>query len=85
MKQIVDVIVHFNNGNEKICSARYEGEEERFLYNTMYGKFTNEQEKSYRKFNNPLPIAHEEPLYYIEQKILIPVYKSNRKEIQKSL
>jgi hypothetical protein len=79
MTKLVDVIVHFNNGNERIYSARCEGEEERFLYKTSYGKFTEEQEKSYRKFNNPLPIAHDEPDYYITQTIRTPIYRRKDK------
>ncbi len=76
--KIVDVIVHFTNGVERICSGRYEGEEKRFLYSNVWGKFSEEQEKSYRKFNNPLPIAHPEPTHYIHKTVSIPVYARER-------
>mgnify|MGYP000082190458 CR=1 FL=1 len=50
-----DVIEHFYNGSDKIISARYEGEEERYLFFNGV-QFTKEEEAFYRKVNYPLPI-----------------------------
>jgi len=50
-----DVKEHFYNGSDRIISARYEGEEERYLFfNGM--QFTEEDEAFYRKVNEPLPV-----------------------------
>jgi|21_taG_2_1085346.scaffolds.fasta_scaffold39492_4 hypothetical protein len=72
--ELKDKIYHYTNGFERIYSAREIGTEERFLYHSVWGKFTEEQEKSYRKFNNPLPLARPEPIstmtvrYYVYDK-----------------
>ncbi len=50
-----DVIEHFYNGSDEIISARYEGEEERYLFFNGV-QFTKEEEAFYRKVNYPLPV-----------------------------
>lgn len=65
LMELEDIIYHHTNGFERIYSAREIGTEERFLYHSVWGKFTEEQEKSYRKFNNPLPLARPEPTHHI--------------------
>ena len=56
---------HFYNGFDHIVSARYEGEEETFLFYTIHGyefgrfftgyeQMTEEQENLYRKHNSLL-------------------------------
>lgn len=69
---VTDVIYHYTNGFERIFSARKIGTEKRFLYSSVYvggewteRKFSEEEEKSYRKNNNPLPLAQPEPHSYI--------------------
>jgi hypothetical protein len=78
--KVTDVIYHYTNGFERICSAREIGTEKRFLYSSVFvhgegwtkTKFSEEEEKSYRRFNNPLPLAPPEPDSYIT--LRLPVY-----------
>ena len=60
--KIKDVIEYFYNGFDRVISARYEGEEETFLFYTIHGyefgrfftgyeQMTEEQENLYRKHN----------------------------------
>ncbi len=53
--KLKDVVEHFYNGNDVIISARYEGEEERYLFRNGI-QFTKKEEQLYRKSNNTLPI-----------------------------